>query len=48
MTVKKSANCNDINSVNFLCLIIDETIAHFEEENKIKHLVLDDVEQRNF
>ena len=45
MTLKKFANCNNINSVNPLCLIIDEMIGLFEEENKIKHLVLDDVDE---
>ena len=45
MTVKKFDNCNNINSVNPLCLIIDEMIGHFEEKNKIKHLILDDVDE---
>ena len=41
--LKKFANFNDINSVNPLCLIIDEIIGHFEDE--FKHLVLDDVDE---
>ena len=32
MTVKKIANCNNINSVNPLNLIINEMIGHFEEK----------------
>ena len=33
VTVKKSANCNNINSVNPMYLMIDEKIGHFEEKN---------------
>ena len=32
LTVKKVANCNNINSVNPLYLMINEMIGHFEEE----------------
>ena len=35
VTVKKIANCNNINSVNSLYLMIDEMIGHFEEKMKI-------------
>ena len=35
-------NGNNINSVNPLCLTINETIGHFEES---KYLVLDDVDE---
>ena len=50
VTVKKFANCNDINSVNPLYLIIDEMIGHFEcnsteEKNENKYLVLDAVDE---
>ena len=45
MTVKKIANCSNINSVNPLCLMINEMISHFEEKNEDKHLVLDDVDK---
>ena len=45
VTVKKIDNCNNINSVNPLYLIIDEMIGHFEEKNDNKHLVLDDVDE---
>ena len=45
VTVKKIANCNDINSVNLLHLIINETSGHFEEKNENKYLVLDDVDE---
>ena len=43
MTVKKIANCNNINSVNPLYLMINEMIGYFEEKNENKYLVLDDV-----
>ena len=43
MTVKKIANCNNINSVNPLYLMINEMIGHFEEKGGNKYLVLDDV-----
>ena len=45
MTVKKIANCNNINSVNPLYLMINKTIGHFEEKNENKYLVLDDVNE---
>ena len=45
VTVKKIANCNNINSVNPLYLMIDEMIGHFEEKNKNKRLVLDHVDE---
>ena len=45
MTVQKIDNCNNINSVNPLYLMIDEMIGHFEEKNKNKYLVLDDVDK---
>ena len=31
VTVKKIANCNNINSVNPLYLMINEMVGHFEE-----------------
>ena len=48
--VKKIANCNNINSVNPLYLMINEMIGHFEcnsieEKNKNKYLVLDDLDE---
>ena len=43
--VKKVANCNNINSVNPLYLMINEMIGHFEEKNENKYLVLDDVDE---
>ena len=46
VTVKKIANCNNINSVNPLYLMIDEIIGHFEEKNENKYLVLDDVDEK--
>ena len=45
VTVKKIANCNNINSINPLYLMIDEMIGYFEEENENKYLVLDDVDK---
>ena len=35
VTVKKTANCNNINSVNPLYLMINEMIGHFEEKVKV-------------
>ena len=45
VTVKKIANCNNINGVNPLYLMINEMIGHFEEKNWNKYLVLDDVDE---
>ena len=45
VTVKKFGNCNNINSINPLYLMIDEMIGHFEEKNENKYLVLDDVDE---
>ena len=42
---KEIANCNNINSVNPLYLMINEMIGHFEEKNEIKYLVLDDLDE---
>ena len=45
VTLKKIANCNNINRVNPLSLMIDKMIGHFEEKNGNKYLVLDDVDE---
>ena len=45
MTVKKIANCKNINSVNPLYLMIEEMVGHFEEKNENKYLDLDDVNE---
>ena len=45
VTVKKIANCNNINSVNPLYVMINEMIGHFEEKNGNKYFVLDDVDK---
>ena len=45
VTFKEIANCNNINSVNPLYLMIDEMIGHFEEKNGNKYLVLDDIDE---
>ena len=41
----KIANCNNINCVNSLYLMINEIIGHFEEKNESTYLVLDDVDE---
>ena len=46
VTIKKIANCNNINSVIPLYLMIKGMIGHFEEKNKNKFLVLDDVDEK--
>ena len=46
VTAKKIANCNNISSVNPLYLMIDKMTGHFEEKNKNKYLVLDDVDEK--
>ena len=43
--LKKITNCNNVNSVNLLYLMINEMIGHFEEKNGNKYLVLDNVEE---
>ena len=43
--VKKIANYNNNDSVNSLYLMIDKMIGHFEEKNRNKYLVLDDVDE---
>ena len=45
VTIKKIANCNNINSVNLVYLMIDEMTGHLEEKNENKYLVLDDVDE---
>ena len=45
MTFKRIANCNNINSINPLYLMINEMVGHFEEINENKYLVLDDVDE---
>ena len=45
VTVKKIANCKNINSVNPLYLMIEEMVGHFEEKNENKYLDLDDVNE---
>ena len=45
VTVKKIANCNNINSVNPLQLMINKMTGHFEEKNENKYLVLADVDE---
>ena len=45
ITFKEIANCNNINSVNPLYLMINEAIGHFEEKSGNKYLVLDDLDE---
>ena len=45
VTANKTANCNNINSVTPLYLMINEMIGHFEERNGNKYLVLDNVDK---
>ena len=45
ITFKEIANCNNINSVNPLYLMINEMTGHFEEKNENKYLVQDDVDE---
>ena len=45
MTFKEIANCNSINSVNPLSLMINEMIGHFEEKNENKYSVVDDADE---
>ena len=45
VTFKEIANCNNINSVNPLYLMINEMIGHFEEKSENKYLVLDDEDE---
>ena len=45
VTFKEIANCNNINSVNPLYLMIDKRVGHFEEKSENKYLVYDDVNE---
>ena len=45
VTFKEIANCNNINRVNPLYLMIDKMIGHFEEKSGNKYLVLDDMDE---
>ena len=45
VTFKEIANCNNINSVNPLYLMINKMTGHFEEKNGQKCLVLDDIDE---
>ena len=45
VTIKKIGDYNNINSVNSLCLTINEMIGHFEEKNENKYLVLDKIDE---
>ena len=44
VTVKTITNCNNVNSIKPLYLMINEMIGHFEEKNGNKYLVLDNID----
>ena len=45
ITIKKINNCENINSVNPLYLMIVEVIGHIEEKNGNKYLVFDSLDE---
>ena len=45
VTIKKIGDYNNVNSVNPLYLMIYESIGYFEEKNKNKYLVLDEIDE---
>ena len=44
-TIKKFGDCNNIRSVNPLCLIIYSATGYFKENNGEKYLILDSIEK---
>ena len=44
-TIKKIGDYNNINSVNPLCLMINEMIGHFDKKYENNYLVLDDLDE---
>ena len=45
VTIKKIRDYNNINILNPLYLMINETSGYFEEKNENKYLVLDDIDE---
>ena len=45
VTFQEIANCNNMNSVNPLYLVIGKMIGHFEEKDGNKYLAFDDVNE---
>ena len=45
VTFQEIVNCNNMNSINPLYLVISEMIGHFEEKDRNKYLALDDVNE---
>ena len=45
VTFQEIANCNNINSLNPLYLMIDKMIGHSEEKSGNKYLLLNDVDE---
>ena len=45
VAIKKIGNYNNVNSVNPLHLMINESIGHLEEKNKSMYLVLDEIDE---
>ena len=43
--IKKFSDCENIHSVNSLCLIIDSVTGYFKEKNVEKYLILDSTEK---
>ena len=46
-TIKKFSDCENIHSVNLLCLIIHAATGYFKEKNSEKYLILDSTEKYN-
>ena len=44
-TIKKFSDCENIHSINPLCLIIHSATGHFQEKNGEKSLILDSTEK---
>ena len=44
-TVKKFSDCENIHSVNLLCLIIHSATGHFKEKNGKKYLIIDSTDK---
>ena len=45
ITIKKFNDCENINSVSPLCLIIHSATGHFKEKNNEKYLILDSIDK---
>ena len=45
ITIKKFSDCENIHSVNPLCLTIHSAAGYFKEKNGEKHLIIDSIEK---